>query len=212
MASARSKAVVSRDPEIVVARILDAAQAEFMAVGYEGASTNRICEAFGGSKATVFRYFPSKERMLEAVIRRIASRWSELVTQDNMPDLPPEEWLQRYAAQILSWILSEEPIFLGRLAVAEGHKFPRLSLVFEELASQPLRAILAQQLAEWTKARLLLSPDPKRDAGYFLDLLVGGPVSRALYRAPDMTDKDLKRHIKRGTELFLNGCRLRGSG
>ncbi|MFK5047857.1 TetR/AcrR family transcriptional regulator, partial [Klebsiella pneumoniae] len=52
------KAPVSRNPAVVRARILDAAQAEFMEHGYAGASTNRILDRFGGSKPTMFRHFP----------------------------------------------------------------------------------------------------------------------------------------------------------
>jgi AcrR family transcriptional regulator len=210
MTAVKSKSVVSRSPEIVTARILDAAQAEFMATGYEAASTNRITDAFGGSKATIFRYFPTKEKMLEAVIRRIAGRWRETVAREGMPELAPREWLELYASRILSWLLSEESLFLGRLAVAEGHKFPDLSLVFEETASKPLQRILEQRLAAWTRLGLLTSRDPKNDAVHFLDLLIGGPVSRALYHMPDPSDREMKRHIRRGIDLFLHGCAVVG--
>jgi AcrR family transcriptional regulator len=54
------KQFYSRDPGTVTERILDAAEAEFMSCGYAEASTNRVLERFGGSKATLFRHYPTK--------------------------------------------------------------------------------------------------------------------------------------------------------
>jgi AcrR family transcriptional regulator len=55
--------------------------------GYEPASTNRIVQRFGGSKATLFRYFPSKQALLEAVVQRVAAQWRETVDVKSIPAL-----------------------------------------------------------------------------------------------------------------------------
>ncbi|KAH2808281.1 hypothetical protein KXV85_006062, partial [Aspergillus fumigatus] len=51
------KEIVTRGSANVAGRILDAAQAEFMAVGYERANTNRMAAENGISKATIFRHY-----------------------------------------------------------------------------------------------------------------------------------------------------------
>src|SRR5687767_13768983 len=116
----KSKPRVSRKPEAVQARILDAAQAEFMAEGYAGASTNRILERFGGSKPTMFRHFPTKRALYHAVVTRVASRWAEQIDLGNIKGAAPEEWLSAFTRQAVHWILSEENLFLGRMGVLEG--------------------------------------------------------------------------------------------
>ncbi|MDP9100292.1 MAG: TetR family transcriptional regulator, partial [Verrucomicrobiota bacterium] len=68
------KRFFSRDPTIVRERILDAAEAEFEAQGFTGASTNRIAESFGGSKTTLFRYYLTKTELFVAVMSRISDR------------------------------------------------------------------------------------------------------------------------------------------
>ena len=202
-----AKAPVSRRPEVVALRILAAAQAEFMAAGYEAASTNRITAAFGGSKATLFRHFPTKEALLEAVIRSIATRWRTAVAAEAIPDTPPGEWLAAFASRTLDWILGEEPLFVGRLGIAEGHKFPALRQVFAETAGAPLSAVLSARLAEWHRRGVLVCPHPDADATRFLDLTVSGLVSRALYRQPPLSAAERTAHVAGAVALFLDGCR-----
>lgn len=206
MPRAPLKAPISRDPEIVGARILDAAQAEFIARGFEAASTNRITMAFGGSKATMFRYFPSKEALLEAVVRRIAAQWRGAVDWRRIPSELPDEWLTTFSARTLRWILQDGPIFTGRLGISEGHKFPGLENIFMETAGRPLQAALARRLGRWAKLGELQIEDARKDAEHFLDLVVSGPVSRRLYGERALAGRELDAHVDRCVRIFLSGC------
>src|SRR5689334_20651314 len=125
--STRTQLAVTRNPDIVRASILDAAQAEFMAEGYAGASTNRIVERFGRSKPTLFRHYPTKRALFEGVVARIASRWAEQVDWREIPADVPEVWLRSFAARALRWILSDDNIFVSRMAVSSGHEFPEVA-------------------------------------------------------------------------------------
>lgn len=51
------------------AEILAAARAQFLERGYDGASIDPITAAAGVSKPTVYAHFPTKEALLEAVVR-----------------------------------------------------------------------------------------------------------------------------------------------
>ena len=179
-----------------------------MAVGFEAASTNRIVGRFGGSKATLFRYYPTKERLLEGVLLRIADRWARVVDLRSLPAANPEEWLAGCATRMLNWILGPEPLFVGRLAIAEGYKFPQLGRDFERRAIRPLQSALAAQLGEWDRAGVLRSVSPRRDAERFLDLTFSGEVSRALYGRPRRSARALARHRQECIALFLRGLRV----
>jgi AcrR family transcriptional regulator len=209
MAPAMRKAFVSRTPEQVVARILDAAEAEFMAVGYESASTNAIAARFAGSKATLFRHFPTKLQLLEAVIRRIASRWPDRFAVDELTGGDPAAWLTDFTLRCLEWFLSDELLFLGRLKIAEGYRTPELDPVFDDVVGAPLHALLADQLQSWTRAGILDCPSPLVDAELFLDLALSGRVSRALYSRTRPDPASLAAHAARVTGLFLSGRALR---
>lgn len=48
-------------------RVLDAAKACFMRSGFQGASMQQICAEAGMSPGALYRYFPSKETIIEAI-------------------------------------------------------------------------------------------------------------------------------------------------
>jgi AcrR family transcriptional regulator len=197
---------VSRNPEVVRARILDAAQAEFMAEGFAGASTNRILERFGGSKPTMFRHFETKRALFEAVVARIAERWRDAVDMADVSDAEPRDWLERFGVRALRWILTDESIFVGRMAIAEGHLFPEVGETYRQHAVTPLNDLLAAQLAAWTARGLLHCDDPERAALAFFDLTLAGMVSRKLYRVDaSFDDASLADHAHTCVRIFLHG-------
>ncbi|MEO6248139.1 MAG: TetR/AcrR family transcriptional regulator [Sphingomicrobium sp.] len=197
--------MISRDPAKVTQRILDAAEREFIEYGFGAASTNRIAARFGGSKATLFRYFSTKEALLEAVIERIASEWRLGVRLGDLHDGEPRQWLVDFATMVLAWILGKGPLFVGRLGISEGHKFSGLTPVFQDVAGKPLESALAARLGSWTTEGILSSPDPANDARMFFDLVVSGAVSRALYGVEILSGDRLSAHVARATDLFMRG-------
>ena len=206
MVSTEFKLRRSRDPERVKARILDAAQAEFMAAGYAGANTNRMLELFGGSKPTMFRHYPTKRVLFDAVVARIASRWSSQIDWQHIESTEPAEWLRAFGAMALGWILNDDNIFVGRMAIAEGAAFPEVADTYRSLAVAPIEALLAAQFRAWHAASLLKSADPERDAVCFLDLVLSGAVSRKLYRVEeDWSPRNIASHVDYRVSLFLHG-------
>jgi len=59
--------------------LLEAAIREFSAVGFEGANVNRISEAAGFAKGTVYNYFHSKRDLMLAVLDAIAKLQREAI-------------------------------------------------------------------------------------------------------------------------------------
>lgn len=201
---------VSRKPEVVRARILDAAEAEFVAAGFDGASTNRILERFGGSKPTMFRHFPTKKALFEAVVERIARRWHDQFEDTPIEDGDPATWLAGFTLRVLRWVLSDETIFLGRLGVTEAGRFPELAAIYRRNAAEPIEAALAQRFAAWTRTGQLACADPARDARAYVDLAVSGLVSQRLYGFDvPRHEAALAEHVAHVSGLFLDGRRPR---
>jgi AcrR family transcriptional regulator len=80
MASAPSSAAPTRSPraERSRQRILDAAGQCFAAHGFAKTTVEEIARAAGVSKALVYHHFRGKEDILEAVVERTLSEWSEV--------------------------------------------------------------------------------------------------------------------------------------
>jgi TetR/AcrR family transcriptional regulator, mexJK operon transcriptional repressor len=207
------KARLSRKADVVRASILDAAQAEFMEVGFFAASTNRIVVRCGRSKPTVFRYFPTKSAMLDAVITRIASRWVEQIHWRDIAVDDPGHWLRVFGSRLLGWILSEESLFLGRLGIAERHLIPHSADIYRRLVSVPMQKIIASRLRTWHEAGLLDCREASHGAEMFLDVAISGIVSRRLYGVMDDPSRAIiDRHINRVVGVYLRGMLPRGAG
>jgi AcrR family transcriptional regulator len=66
----RARKPVSRNPEETHARLVDAAEAEFNAVGFDGTDTNRIARRAGYAPQTFYRHFADKTAVFLAVYDR----------------------------------------------------------------------------------------------------------------------------------------------
>ncbi len=62
-------------------RILDAAKTCFVRSGFQGASMHEICREAGMSPGALYRYFPSKESIIEAIAAKERSHDAELLTE-----------------------------------------------------------------------------------------------------------------------------------
>lgn len=68
--------------------ILQAAEIEFVKHGYKGTSIQAISDAAGLPKANLLYYFPSKEKLYDALLKNIISIWNEAFTEITEQDDP----------------------------------------------------------------------------------------------------------------------------
>jgi len=101
--------------------ILDAASKVFLEAGFEGASMAEIAKMTGGSKATLYSYFKSKEELFVDVIHRAAHQQLdplvEALNQDN-DNLPKA--MQTFGEQMLAFMCSAPTIQSRRVVIAES--------------------------------------------------------------------------------------------
>ncbi len=74
-------------------RLLEAAAAEFTREGYVGANINRISQAAGFAKGTIYNYFPSKQALMLALIDEIAAIHIDFIQQQVEPEEDPSRRL-----------------------------------------------------------------------------------------------------------------------
>ncbi|MCB1381450.1 MAG: TetR/AcrR family transcriptional regulator [Notoacmeibacter sp.] len=67
--------------EAQTVRILEAAKACFVQSGFQGASMHDICRVAGMSPGALYRYFPSKESIIEAIAEGHRRRDAELLAE-----------------------------------------------------------------------------------------------------------------------------------
>ena len=112
--------------------ILQAAAEVFGEVGFERASMSEIRARVGGSKATLYNYFPSKEKLFFEVMYQATE--SELVKITASLDSEAEDVRQellRFGQKLLTALYSPEAIALRRVAIAESGQSDIGKVVFE---------------------------------------------------------------------------------
>src|SRR5262245_28162455 len=95
--------------------IIKAAREIFRDQGFERASMDAICERAGGSKATLYSYFPSKEDLFIACLREMASLEGANVEQfmSEAPDL--RSGLERFGLWRLRTTLTKSGLAVRRM-------------------------------------------------------------------------------------------------
>lgn len=101
--------------------ILAVAAATFSERGFEGTSMSEICARLGGSKATLYNYFPSKEALLLEVMFR-ASEADLLRTLQALEALDDDvaTALRNFGQRLLGMLYAPQVMAARRLLVAQA--------------------------------------------------------------------------------------------
>ncbi len=103
--------------------ILDAAYGLFREKGFEKTSVAEINARAGGSKATIYSYFPSKEELFVECMFSLAETYLEGILKllkNPVGDILPT--LQAFGESFLRLVCSSEMISLRRLMIAEAER------------------------------------------------------------------------------------------
>jgi TetR/AcrR family transcriptional regulator, mexJK operon transcriptional repressor len=155
------------------ARIIDAARQLFLAKGYAAVSMDEILDAVGGSKATLYRYFPSKSALFLALIETITAEVMAPGPPEHLYDVPLEEALTGLGVAMATAALSPQAEALYRLVHAEALTHPEAGRLFYERGPATSYANLRAFL-EAKRARGELDFDDAQTAAeHFMSPIVG---------------------------------------
>ncbi len=187
--------------------ILDEAARAFRELGFERTSMNEICARMGGSKATIYNYFASKEELFFEVM--------SLTTEDEFGKvhaalehdcLEVEDALYRFGVRLLSFLYSPPLQAQRRLTVAEAGRSPQLGrLIYERgvLRSQSfVEAYLARAIA-----RGALKEAPTRVMARHLYALLEAEfqVRWLFQQLGELTYEDIEPATRRAVDVFMAG-------
>lgn len=160
--------------------IIDVAASVFNEVGFERASMSEISARMGGSKATLYNYFSSKEEIFVETLHQqlglhVEAVFETLVETDNLHAI-----LQRFGAQYLRFCLMPEVVAIKRNVFYHAERWQIGEVLYERgpkvgwtrlsefirsamdnkqlseadpwIAGMQLRALLE---AEWVEIRML---------------------------------------------------------
>jgi AcrR family transcriptional regulator len=182
-------------------RILKAATELFLENGYGETSMDAIVERSGGSKATLYSYFPSKEDLFRAVIDAIVLHREEPALE---PSGDIRAALVGFALQRMAVVFSSQHCALLRLIVGERERFPDIARMYYERGPRRSKELLADYMATLRSRNLLAIDDAAESAELLVGMLFFEWYLTQLYLAEGPpSEKEMQARTERVVDRFI---------
>ena len=186
------------------ARIIDAALAAFMKLGYAATSTLEIATRARVSKRELYALVGNKQEMLVACISGRAKR---LQVPADLPVPRDRETLAQvlasFGTRLLREITDPSVIAVFRLAIAEAVHSPEVAKAFDSIGREATRSALRQIMSR-AQVSGLLEGDPAELAEQFAGLSWGMlMLSLLLGVAERPSAKDIEVRARAASAAFL---------
>ena len=193
--------------ELIVKTALDL----FLKNGYEKTSLSDIVAISGGSLASIYTFFESKEGLFQAIIEQEIDALIKEV--DERIDLKIshslEEFLTKFATIIFSIVCTKKNISLGRIMMSEGSK--NGGLLGRAFLDQILNRIDLVLINFFERDEVKAELNPKFPVKFaakcFMKNVIGLYYFDSLMvnEEPKLSKKEREEHVALCVELFLNG-------
>jgi AcrR family transcriptional regulator len=185
-------------------QIMEGARRIFLKDGFDGASVGDIVRTASVSKSTLYAYFPSKEKLFEALIIEDRRRQAEALFTLDETDRDVARVLRKLGETFLAMLLSLDNLDFLRIVVGASTKFPQLGKAFYEAGPCEGTNRLASYLRRRTEEGVLAVDDPALAARQFLDLCKTGLHLRMMLgdRTPPSA-AEIARNLDSAITVFL---------
>lgn len=191
-------------PAILGAHVVNVASTVFRRVGYADASMDAIAREASVSKATLYRYYPSKEALFGAVLSELpVARFAPRADLEGNP----RDALDTLARTILEALL--DPVYqdLLQVALAERARFPTVAAeLWDRIVGRGVRLMTEFFEREITRGSLR-KLDPALAAQEFVGMLLANGLLRRMATTVPQQDVDLV--VRQAVDVFLTGAEHR---
>ncbi len=184
------------------AKILKAAADLFLDHGYGETSIDAIVDRCGGSKATLYNYFSTKEELFHAVI-------DDIVSNRQKPDLDISEDLRTtlitFALQRMKVVFSSQHRQLLRLIVAERDRFPQIAAMYYEHGPKRSHDLVVSYMERLKSRGLLEIDNPEESAEFLIGMLLHHWYLAQLYlQTPPPSERSMRDRATHVVDRFLD--------
>jgi TetR/AcrR family transcriptional regulator of autoinduction and epiphytic fitness len=151
------------------AQIIDAAVAEFQEKGFAAASMDRITARAGVSKRTVYKYFESKEKLYQSIVRILYEKFADALSMAYDPSRDIREQLTDLAWAEGHLLTSPEVMAIAKLVVSENLRNPQLAATVQGKIDS--KRVFTEMLRDATRDGHLNVEEPEEAAEQFIALL-----------------------------------------
>jgi AcrR family transcriptional regulator len=165
------------------AEIVQVASRMFLEHGYATTTMSAIADALGGSKATLWAHFASKEDLFAAAVDLHVETFSRDVDEMLVGQTFSIPAVRRACLRFLDCLRRENSVLLYRLVISEGERFPEVTEMFYARGPTKMRGCItdffATRFAD-EDARRLTAIIVAAVSGYRSDLMLrpGGSTAK----------------------------------
>jgi len=185
------------------ALILGAATELFAELGYDKTSLARVAERAGVSTATMFKQFPTKADLFEAIVLQF---WAAGPSTDVAAPEPgaPAAGLRTLGHRYAELLRRPGMAGLHRMVIAEASRFPELGRVQFNLGKEPFFELVRDYINSEAAAGGLVVPDAVRATTEFLGMISNFVLwPQLLLQEWAPSDEDVDATINSAVETFL---------
>jgi AcrR family transcriptional regulator len=184
-------------------RILEAGLKLFSKHGYLGATTKAIAELAGVSEVTLFRYFPSKEKLFGEIINRYSFLPALKGLVFELKGTAYRDALSEIAARFIERLHERRDLI--RIMHSEMHRYPdKIRKIYRGFVEEMFET-LASYFRAMQKRRNLRRFDAELGAKAFLGMFFSYFNSRELMIGKRPGPDDAERTILEFVDIFIRG-------
>jgi len=188
-------------------RLLEAAVGEFSRLGYAQANINRISEAAGLAKGTVYNYFPSKQALMLAVIEEEGAAHIAYLAQQVRQEEDPCRRVERFFTAGFAYVV-DHPVkahFLISTLFGAEEEFKQAMYQ----AYQPMFYLVRQEiLVPGIEQGLFQAADLGRTTALLMTIYLGGCSNVDLEGKPWMQAGEVAAFVLRALQIRNSNSRI----
>ena len=184
--------------------IIDVAAATFGELGFERTSMSEICTRLGGSKATLYNYFPSKEALfLEVMFQASEADFQNTMLALQTPGDDAAQTLRDFGQRFLGLLYSPNVMAVRRLLVSEGGR-SNIGQRCWEMGPARGNAAIKDFLQLGIERQLLRADDTETMMHQLLALFEAELLPRFVFQhLPAPTPEEIIQISERAVETFM---------
>ncbi|MFH1148953.1 MAG: TetR/AcrR family transcriptional regulator [Actinomycetota bacterium] len=186
-------------------RIQESALEVFAEKGLCGATMVEIARRAGLTGGALYRYYPGKDELFQAVIDRHSGAFSALeMVRDLIPELQPLTALKFIAQGMFLFFYGN--IDFMRVVVSEAVRSPELSRAFFDKMLQPSEEFIRGCIQQWKEQGLLRDDlDPAAATTAFMGMLGYLMLDLAFFSGGTQREVESGELAEQFTRVFLEG-------